>query len=126
MGVERRAGERAAPRYRRLRPQHSLLYRCVQQHLETWLAQCRASTPPLLLGVLARTAVHGRPRFAKLSVRDGLEEQIAPVHPDFVRGVVPLSLMGLAGWLPIGVTHSRCFGRFGFGQPRSDLFAIMA
>jgi hypothetical protein len=40
MGVERRAGERAAARYRPRRPQHSVLYRCVQQHLETWLAHC--------------------------------------------------------------------------------------
>ena len=30
------------------------------------------------------------------SFRDGLKEQIAPVHPDFVCGIVPLSLMGLA------------------------------
>jgi len=41
MGVERRAGESAAARYRPRRPRQSVLYRCVQQHLETWLAQCR-------------------------------------------------------------------------------------
>ena len=41
MGVERRAGESAAARYRPRRPQHSVLYRTVQQHLETWLAHCR-------------------------------------------------------------------------------------
>ena len=41
MGVERRAGESAAARYRPRRPSQSVLYRCVQQHLETWLAQCR-------------------------------------------------------------------------------------
>jgi len=34
---------------------------------------------------------------------------------------VPLSLMGLAGWLPIANSHSRCCGRSGFDQPRSDL-----
>jgi hypothetical protein len=66
------------------------------------------------------------PGFAMRSFRDGLKEQIAPVHPDFVRGIVPLSLMGLAGWLPIAFAHSRCCSHFGFGQPRSDLFAIIA
>ena len=66
------------------------------------------------------------PGFAMASVRDGIKEQIAPVHPDFACGLVPLSLMGLAGRLPIAFTHSQCFGRFGFGQPRSDLFAIIA
>jgi len=66
------------------------------------------------------------PGFAKRSFLDDMEEQIAPVHPDFACGIVPLSLMGLAGWLPIGVTHSWCCGYFGFGQPRSDLFAIIA
>jgi hypothetical protein len=70
--------------------------------------------------------VHGRPRFAKLSVRDGWKEQIAPVHSDFVCGIVPLSLMGLAGWHPIAISHLSCCGHFGFGQPRSDLLAIIA
>ena len=37
MGVERRAGESAAARYRPRRPSESVLYRCFQQHLETWL-----------------------------------------------------------------------------------------
>jgi len=41
MGVERRARESAAARYRPRRPSESVLYRCVQQHLETWLVQCR-------------------------------------------------------------------------------------
>ena len=41
MGAECRAGESAAARYRPRRPSQSVLYRCVQQHLETWLAQCR-------------------------------------------------------------------------------------
>lgn len=49
----------------------------------------------------ANDRTHARPGFAKLSVRDGLKVQIAPVHPDFVCGIVPLSLMGLACWLPI-------------------------
>ena len=41
MGVERRARESAAARYRPRRPSQNVFYRCVQQHLETWLAQCR-------------------------------------------------------------------------------------
>ena len=41
MEVERRARESAAARYRPRRPNQSVLYRCVQEHLETWLAQCR-------------------------------------------------------------------------------------
>jgi hypothetical protein len=69
--------------------------------------------------------VHGRPRFAMRSFRDDLKEQIAPVHPDFMCGIVPLSLMGLADWLPIAFAHSRCCSHIGFGQPRSELFAII-
>ncbi len=41
MGTERRATDSAPPRYRPRRPSESVLYRCVQQHLETWLAQGR-------------------------------------------------------------------------------------
>lgn len=41
MGVERRVRESAAARYRPRRPSQSVLYRCVQEHLETWLAQIR-------------------------------------------------------------------------------------
>jgi len=41
MGIERRASDSAPTRYRPRRPSASVLYRCVQQHLETWLAQCR-------------------------------------------------------------------------------------
>jgi len=51
-------------------------------------------------------------------------EQIAPVHPDFVCGLVPLSLMGLAGRLPIAFAHSRCCSHFGFGQPRSCMLEV--
>ncbi len=42
-------------------------------------------------------AVHGRPRFAKLSVDEGMKARIAPVHPDFGAARWPLSLMGFAG-----------------------------
>ena len=41
MGIERRARDSAPARYRPRRPSQSVLYRCVQEHLETWLAQCR-------------------------------------------------------------------------------------
>ncbi len=41
--------------------------------------------------------VHGRPRFAKLSVRDCSKEKIAPVHSDFCCESSSLSLMGSAG-----------------------------
>jgi hypothetical protein len=43
MEVDLRAGARAPARYRPRRPSESVLYRCVQQHLETWLAHCRDS-----------------------------------------------------------------------------------
>jgi hypothetical protein len=36
-----RARERAPGRYAPRRPSQSVLYRCVQEHLATWLAQCR-------------------------------------------------------------------------------------
>ena len=45
-----------------------------------------------------RVTVHGRPRFAKLSVHDGWKGRL---HP-YIRTLVaawPLSLMGFAGWL---------------------------
>ena len=41
MEFERRATDNAPARYRPRRPSRSVLYRCVQEHLETWLAQCR-------------------------------------------------------------------------------------
>jgi Putative transposase/Transposase zinc-binding domain len=41
MGVERQATDSAPTQYRPRRPSRSVLYRCVQEHLETWLAQCR-------------------------------------------------------------------------------------
>jgi hypothetical protein len=36
-----RASERAAGRYQPRRPSQSVLYRCVQEHFETWLAHRR-------------------------------------------------------------------------------------
>ncbi|SER73604.1 hypothetical protein SAMN02982919_02917 [Giesbergeria anulus] len=42
-------------------------------------------------------SVHGRPRFAKLSIHGSEKVKIAPVHSDFAAGL-PLSLMGFAGW----------------------------
>jgi hypothetical protein len=47
------------------------------------------------------------PGFATRSFRDGLNENIAPVHPDFVCGICRFSLTGLAGWLSIAFAHSR-------------------
>jgi hypothetical protein len=41
MGGERRATDSVPARYRPRRPRESVLYRCVQAHLETWLVQCR-------------------------------------------------------------------------------------
>ncbi len=38
--------------------------------------------------------VHGRPRYAKLSIHDGSKEKIASVHSDFECGLWALSLMG--------------------------------
>jgi len=35
------ARERAPRRYQPRRPSQSVLYRCVREHFETWLAQCR-------------------------------------------------------------------------------------
>ena len=34
----------------------------------------------------------------------------------------PLSLMGLADWLPFALSHLKCCGQSGFCQPRSYLF----
>jgi len=51
--------------------------------------------PPQLK--MPRLDVHGRPRFAKLSIHDGSKVKIAPVHSDFACGCWPLSLMGFAG-----------------------------
>jgi hypothetical protein len=40
MGIERRVTDSAPTQYRPRRPSRSVLYRCVQEHLESWLAQC--------------------------------------------------------------------------------------
>jgi hypothetical protein len=48
-------------------------------------------------GRIRHGLVHGRPRFAKPSIHDGLKVKIAPVHSDFVCGHWPLSLMECAG-----------------------------
>jgi len=45
-----------------------------------------------------RMCVHGRPRFARLSVHDGWKERLHPYIRTFV-AAWPLSLMGFAGWL---------------------------
>ena len=77
MEVERRATDSAPARYRPRRPSRSVLYRCVQEHLETWLAQCRDghddewSVPEYVerefrryldCGILAHGFAHGRSR----------------------------------------------------------------
>ncbi len=43
MEFERRAADSASARYRPRRPRRSVLFRCGQEHLETWPAQCRDS-----------------------------------------------------------------------------------
>ena len=43
MRTERRATDSAPTRHRPRRPSQSVLYRCVQQRLETWLAEFRES-----------------------------------------------------------------------------------
>ena len=77
MGIERRATDSAPARYRPRRPSRSVLYRCVQAHLETWLAQCRdchdddGPVPPyverefrryLECGILAHGFARARPK----------------------------------------------------------------
>jgi hypothetical protein len=52
--------------------------------------------------------VHGRPRFAKRSMRDDIKVKIAPVHSDFVCDDLSLSLMECAGWCPIALSHLTC------------------
>jgi hypothetical protein len=49
--------------------------------------------------------VHGRPRFAKRSIRDDMKVKIAPVHSDFLCDDLSLSLMECAGWCPIALSH---------------------
>ena len=41
--------------------------------------------------------VHGRSRYAKLSINDDSKVKIAPVHSDFLRDSWSLSLMEFAG-----------------------------
>lgn len=61
MGAEGRAGQRAAARYRPRRPSASVLYRCVQEHLET----CRGSGLGGKWIELLRDAV---PRISRIAV----------------------------------------------------------
>jgi crotonobetainyl-CoA:carnitine CoA-transferase CaiB-like acyl-CoA transferase len=48
-------------------------------------------------GPYAGKPVHGRSRFAKLSIHDDSKVKIAPVHSDFWCDFKSLSLMGFAG-----------------------------
>jgi hypothetical protein len=84
------------------------------------LGCCLLSNYRVLLGV------HGRPLFAKLSIRDGVKVKIAPVHSDFVCDDLSRSLMGCAGWCPIALPHFACQPNSGLYQPRSYLSAITA
>ena len=67
--------------------------------VEGWLINEPTATAKELMDRLAQIVpdVHGRPRFAKLSVCCSTKEKIAPVHPDFRCETNSLSLMGSAG-----------------------------
>ena len=67
------------------------------------------------------SGVHGRPRFAKHSIRDNIEVKIARVHSDFVCNDLSRSLMECAGWCPIALSHFACQPDNGLHQPRSYL-----
>jgi hypothetical protein len=70
--------------------------------------------------------VHGRPRFAKRSMRDDMKVKIAPVHSDFVCDDLSLSLMECAGWCPIALSHLTCQPNSGLCQPRGlDRLALL-
>ena len=95
MGAECRAGESAAARYRPRRPSQSVLYRCVQQHLETWLAQCReghdddAPVPPYVEREFRRYLDCG------ILARGFARARCGQCGHDFSSGITPLRGMSL-------------------------------
>ena len=78
-------------------------------------AVCAASirfTMAAMLGRLVaqlkmpRLDVHGRPRFAKLSIDDGSKEKIAPVHSDFRCGFLAAVPDGICWLAPRSLTRT--------------------
>lgn len=73
MGGERRATDSAPSRYRLRRPSESVLYRCVQEHFETWLAgRGRVTLPPTTRRCVA---------FPILRPADGIGPAVAVAAP---------------------------------------------
>jgi len=75
---------------------------------------------------IIRASVHGRPQFAKLSVHEGLQDQIAPVHSDFScgRGRCPWWVW-LVGSLQLSRTRSAA-DALGLANHGPTCFAITA
>ena len=65
--------------------------------------------------------IDGRPRFAKPSIDDGKEVEIAAIDPDFDRSHEPLSLMDFAGPVLISLPRSKRSTFRRLAGPRSDL-----
>ena len=86
------------PRYRENTVETARLAIAAREHLFGWAQAEDINFDLKKQGILHIYRVHGRPRFAKLSIHDGTKVKIAPVHPDFSAGSL-LSLMGFAGWL---------------------------
>ena len=62
-----------------------------------WLEGPHRTPTPHFPSVVPSAYLHGRSRYAKLSIHDDSKVKIAPVHSDFLCDFGPLSLMGFAG-----------------------------
>ncbi len=70
-------------------------------------------------------AVHGRPRFAKLSIHDGSKVKIAPVHSDFRCGFLAAVPDGICWLAPRSLTRTLgASARAGFANHGLTCFAI--
>ena len=70
---------------------------------------------------LGLTHIDGRPCFAKHSIDDVKEVEIAAIDPDSDRGYSPWSLMEYAGRCLYTISHSKCCVSCRLHRPRSDL-----
>ena len=52
--------------------------------------------------------LHGRPWFAKLSFHDGLKEEIAAVHSDFIVWLMPTVPDGICWLTPLSFDRTQC------------------
>jgi hypothetical protein len=142
MGGERRATDSAPARSRPRRPSESVLYRCVQAHLETWLVQCRdghddagpvpayveRATPGRCVPTAAGTRCELRDARESPASAASPSPAVTPHHPSFPSGpgrsrsaTLPPTTRQCVGF-PIRLNHRRLLEPIG-NMPPAELEA---